>query len=316
MHSTVWPGALSTPGNGRNQPGSTRARDRFLAMDDLVSAAASQTGLAACAERLGDLPEAVRNRMAAVTSIETMRSAQQKHAHQGEYFDRFGDYHENAIRTAVHALDAGAFISVFEGIAGRRLAGLLTAAPENIQDGGTLAGLVLEADARAGLGQSHPSDDERLRDRTRALGSQEARMKPSDPSPAFDDAVASLYSPFNPDDALDLWTRADSDSTHLLMLVILRSSSELAWLLRRTDGPLHIGLSDVPAETLDLVDELHFHGVPLTARPEYLASLGSFLPDELVALIPECERLLIIPAARLWGNPVASVSVGWRPISR
>ncbi|MFI6999332.1 tetratricopeptide repeat protein [Nocardia sp. NPDC050175] len=284
-----WPTAIELFG---------RARQLYLSVDDLTAAATSETGIARCQEALGDMEAAVRHRVSAVTLVETMRAAQFEHAHQSEYFDRFGTAHAMALRTAVRAGDPAAFVAVFESIAGRRLAGLMTAATKDTADARLLAQLLLEANARAG----------ERRERTRALGGLAlSGALPERARRSFDDTVAGLYSPFDPNETENLWAQTDTGAAHLLLVVMLRDPDELAWLLRPAEGPLHIGLHDLPRSTRETVDTLHTDGLPLNARPDFVAPLNALIYEELLTLLPRDVPIVIVPAGRLWAVPWTAV---------
>ncbi|MFE5285460.1 CHAT domain-containing protein [Nocardia sp. NPDC056611] len=277
-----------------------RALQLYLSIDDLTSAATSEAGIARGYEAIGVMEQAVRHRVSAVTLIETMRAAQIEHAHQSEYYERFGTVHEMAVRTAIRAGDPAAFVAVFEAMAGRRLAGLMTAAPENTADERMLAQLLLEANSRAG----------QRRDRTRTLGGLALRVAlPQLARQGFDDSVAGLYSPFDPNETENLWSRIDTGAAYLLLVAALREPDELAWLLRPPEGPLHIGLHDLPASTRAVFDGLHSDGLPLDATPSTVAALDALMPQDIAALIPRDEPLVIVPVGRLWAVPWTAVPI-------
>lgn len=272
----------------------------YLSIDDLTAAATSESGIARSYEALGDMEAAVRHRVSAVTLVETMRAAQLDHSHQSEYFDRFSTAHQMAVRTAIRAGDPAAFVAVFESIAGRRLAGLMTAAPENTTDARLLSQLLLEADARVG----------ERRGRTRMLGGLALRgALPEQARRSFDDTVAGLYSPFDPEETENLWSRTDTGDAHLLLVVALSDPDEVAWLLRPVSGPLHIGLHDLSDDARGVIDVLHTEGLPLDAGPELVVPLRELLHSQIVDLIPRDEPIVIVPAGRLWAVPWPAVPI-------
>lgn len=270
----------------------------YASIDDLTAAATSESGIAHCYEALGDMDRAVEHRVSAVTLVESMRAAQQRHTHQAEYYERFGTVHEMAVRTALRAGDAAAFVAVFESIAGRRLAGLMVSSPEEPDETQRLARSITEADARAGL----------RRDRTRALDDLGLDKNLSgEANRTFDDTVAGLYSAFDPAQTEQLWARTDTGAAHLLLVAALRDPDELAWLLRPVDGPLHIGLQDMSPATRRVIDTLHTDGLPLDAGPEFATTLGELIPDAVREVIAAGEPIVIVPVGRLWAVPWPAV---------
>lgn len=269
-------------------------------IDDLTSAATAQSGLARSYHAMGDMPEALRHRLAAVELIETARASQNEHAQQGEYFARFGTAHEMALRTALLANDPAAFIAVFESIAGRRLAGLMAGAAEDPAEAHKLAQVVLQADSRVG----------RRRRITKAL--DEIGMRRDDSIAAhdtFNQTVASLYSPFNPADVDALWERVETGDAYVLLAAALQEPAELAWFLKPPIGPLHMGLFDLPEDAANLIESLHAAGLPLDILPTGTAALGSVMPADALAVIEPDAPLIIVPAGKLWGVPWPAIPV-------
>lgn len=270
----------------------------YMSIDDLTAAATSESGIAHCYEALGDLDAAVQHRVSAVTLVEAMRAAQSQHTHQAEYFDRFGTAHEMAVRSALRAGDPAAFVAVFESMAGRRLAGLMTSAPENATAAEQLVASISKANAQAG----------QRRSRTRTLDDLALGEPRSDrANRSFDDTVSGLYSAFDPSETENLWARTDTGDAHLLLIVALRDPDELAWLLRPAQGPLHIGLQDLPTATREVIDSLHTDGLPLNAGPEFVTPLGELMPAAVRDEIAPGEPIVIVPVGRLWAVPWTAI---------
>ncbi len=277
-----------------------RSAELYTHIDDLTSAATAETGLARSHQALGETEEALRHRLAAVELIETARASQTVHAEQSEYFARFSTTHEMALRTAILANDPSAFIAVFESVAGRRLAGLMSGVAEDTAEARVLAQLVLEADSRVG----------QRRDLTRKLGSIGLRHAlPGIARDAFNQTLAGLYSPFRPDDVDTLWDRVDTGDAYLLLITALRDPTELAWFLKPPQGPLHMGLLDLTERAARLVDSLYASGLPLDALPPDIAAMGALMPTDALAVIEPDAPLVIVPAGRLWAVPWTAIPV-------
>lgn len=272
----------------------------YAEIDDLPSAATTLTGLARCHYALGDIEESLHHRLEAWRLIETARAAQPGNEAQSEYFERYSNVYEMALRVAVEATDPHAFLAVFESIAGRRLAGLMTGVAEDSSDARLLAQLVLEADARAG----------ERRSLTRALGSVGLRAAlPGLARDAFHATLAALYSPFDIDQVDALWNQVDTGDAYLLLVAALRRPTEVVWLLKPPEGPVHMGLNDLDDDAARLVDELHSRGLPLQALPADVAALSGLLPAVLLELIEPDAPLTVVPAGRLWAVPWAAAPV-------
>ncbi len=139
--------------------------------------------MARAAAAQGDVAAETQARVGAVLAIEAMRSSQDRHQYQQEYQERFAMVYSAAVRAAVRNDDPAAFITVFENLAGRRLAGLLEKIPgATPPDGGDLAANMASAERRARL-------VERLSQRG---GTPETTER------ALADVAAALYRSFSP----------------------------------------------------------------------------------------------------------------------
>ena len=150
-------------------------------LGDLPSAATALDGMARAAGAMADTAAETGARVEAVLAIEAMRSSQDLHQYQQEYLSRFAMVYSAALRAAVRNADPGAFITVFENLAGRRLAGLL----EKIPPAADLAADMASAQRRA-----------RIVGRLALRGGMPERVER-----AIADIAAALYRSFSPSDA-------------------------------------------------------------------------------------------------------------------
>ncbi|BBY46586.1 hypothetical protein MARA_00160 (plasmid) [Mycolicibacterium arabiense] len=282
-------------------PHYTDAAELYREINDLTSAASAESGLARCYEELGDIKQGLRHRLAAVGHVETARASQAAHAQQGEYFARFSTAHEMALRAAVMAGDPAAFVAVFESIAGRRLAGLIANIPEGFYGPQGLGRLVLEAES--------PVNRRRLL--TRTLNDVGLRRDATGTRrDEFDESLAGLYTPFDPNHVDELWTRVETGEAYVLLVVVLHKLEALAWFLRPPQaGLVHIGLTDLSNTVTELVGSLHSAGLPLDALPNDVAALSALMPNEALELVERDVPLVIVPAGQLWAVPWTAVPV-------
>lgn len=306
----------------RAQPGSARiddvrqaetlfhdAYDGYLAIDDLVSAATSQAGLARCAELLGDVRTALGHRVQAVSHIEEMRAQQLSHTSQDEYFRRFDRYYLDALATAVQAGELEPFVAVFEAVAGRRLANIVQASePVDAGQAAALNTMMVDAQAKGWPASvtgesSHHTGESSRRERIERLSRLALRETVTDAAgQAFDDVMAAVYKPFDPGRAARLLADIDGGTSPILALAVLPSLPDLVWLWMDPDHPPRGGVHTMPPDTVDLVRRLNREGLRAYDTPADLAPLAGLLPDEAIGLVAS-QAVTIVPAGIAWGLP-------------
>ncbi len=205
-------------------------------LGDLPSSATALDGMARAAAAMGDVAAETRARVDAVLAIEAMRSSQDRHQYQQEYRERFAAVYSAAIRAAVRNSDPAAFITVFENLAGRRLAGLVekipaTAAVTDAQ----LASQVLATASNLPLdGGDLPASTAGAERRARLIGRLALRGgMPETAERAIADIAAALYRSFSPDDAGPLLDRAPVHSDLLLVTLVPGAENQVARPPRR-----------------------------------------------------------------------------------
>lgn len=283
-----------------------RARKLYVNLDLPTSAATSCAGIARCGELLDEPDLAVTARLDAIAHIERSRAGQVTHRDQGEYFQRFGAFYGQALRTALRYGRLDAFVAVFEAMAGRRLAGLLKAAGRGSDQAVLLAQLAqfnLEARKRP-----MPDDLDPARRRNRLIGRIAlGGSLPGMARQALDDVLATAYQPFDPDGAADLWQQATHDRAALVVLAEDETAGELFWLAAvRGQRVPHGGSRRLPRETVELLGRIR-SGLPLDATLRDIEPLDALLPPELVDLLPTGETITVVPAGRLWHVPWPAV---------
>ena len=280
---------------------------RYLAIDDPVSAATSQTGLARCAELAGDLATAMQRRVDAVASIESMRAEQIAHSGQDEYVRRFDRYYLEALTTAIRIGDLEAFTTVFEAVAGRRLAAIVQAA--DALDAGDAAALgTAAADLRARGWPVNVAGPRPRRERIKRLGRLALREAVTDAAgEAFDDVMAAVYQPFDAARAAGLLASLGLESSTMLLVAVLPGLPQLVWLWLDRDRPVQGGVHDLEPQTLELVRRLGQQGLRADEVPGDVAALRDLLPGELTELLPDDRVVTIVPAGLAWGLPWPAV---------
>lgn len=279
-------------------------------LGDLPSSATALDGMARAAAAMGDVAAQTRARVDAVLAIEAMRSSQDRHQYQREYRERFAAVYSAAIRAAARNDDPAAFITVFENLAGRRLAGLLekipaTQAVENAQ----LASHVLATASNLPLdGGDLAASAER---RARLIGRLALRGgMPETAERAIADIAAALYRSFSPDDAGPLLGRAAAHADVLLVTLVPGADDQLAWLRAGPGGAVHSGIQEIGGTVQELITSLARDGLPPLARPDAVSGLTDLLPREAFEGLGDDAPLLIVPLGSLWALPWPAVPVG------
>jgi len=281
-------------------------------LGDLPSSATALDGMARAAGAVGDVAAETQARVDAVLAIEAMRSSQDRHQYQQEYRERFAAVYSAAIRAAARNEDPAAFVTVFENLAGRRLAGLLeeipaAAAVENAQiashvlatasnlplDGSDLAAATASAERRA-----------RLIGRLALRGGM-----PETVERAIADIAAALYRSFSPDDAGPLLNRAAAHADVLLAALVPGADQQVAWLRAGPGRPARGGVHEITGAVRELIASLARDGLPPLARPDAMTGLAGLLPTEALEGLSDHAPLLIVPLGSLWALPWPAIPV-------
>ncbi len=273
------------------------AAEAYEQLRDPVSAATSHAGLAACAERSGDEDTQLTERLAAVSCVERQRAAQIAHADQGEYFQRFGQFHEMAIADGLLHGRLDVFLRVFEAVTGRRLSGLAQRAATTATEARFTGQLA------AGYRQTRPFvDQDPDEDPHRRVLSRLGRVAlwtalPGLAGDALDRELAQVFVPFDEVDPAQLWDTIQNRGEPVLMLALLRRLATVAWLLVDPADPVpKFGLHGVSGDCLALVARLDRHGLPLDATPESLAALDELVPPPMFDQLPAGAPVTLVPA--------------------
>ncbi len=283
----------------------------YQQLGDLPSSTTALDGLARAASAEGDLQQAVRARLEAVAAIETMRSVQDREAYQREYRERFAGVYSSALRTAVMAKDPAGFVAVFEGLAGRRLAGMLGTLPAAAVEEAQVAAHVLARSHHKPLNGTDLAATPQAERRARLLGRLALRHgMPDVVERAIGDLAAALYRPFARESA----TRLLADTAvrgHMFLATMLPDrDTEIAWLRAGPGVEATAGIHAVPPAARDLVLSIARDGLAPDARAADLALLADLVPAAAFAGLADSDPLMIVPLGPLWGIPWPGLPVG------
>lgn len=281
------------------------AAEAYEQLNDLVSAASSHGGLAACAERSADVDTQLAERLVAVACIERHRAAQIVHADQGEYFQRFGQFHELALADGLLHGRLDVFIQVFEAVTGRRLSGLAhRTTPVAIKSRFSAQLAARGSRVFPRVTGIDPFVDSMLRLGSDVLGSTLQGMAGNN----LDRELAQAFVPFNEVDPGHLWDIIQRRNEPVLMLVLLRRLETVAWLLIDPTDPVpKFGLHGISSDCLAIVEQLDREGLALDATPDSLEALHELLPPPVLDHLPDDARVTLVPADELWAVPWSAV---------
>ncbi|MGI5191688.1 CHAT domain-containing protein [Promicromonospora sp. CA-289599] len=267
----------------------TAARDGYVAAANLWMAATAESGIADCLEQLDDVQAALGHRLDALRMIETGRAGQLGHRSQSDYANRQGQLYGKALQTATNADSAPAFVAAFESLSGRRLAGIL--------EEGTTDDTLLRADVIA------------ARKHTALLAAVAVDLGDPRDEDRFDDIVARIYSPFDPNhgqDLIDSLELADGDT--IVTVSLLPRTDHIAWAVFSGSSTITLGDHPISAEAAALIRDLHARGLDPKAELESLAPLGELFAHGLADVLPaDGRRISLVPSGETWAVPWSAV---------
>jgi hypothetical protein len=192
-----------------------------------------------------------------------MRSSQDRHQYQQEYRERFAVIYSAALRAAVRNDDAAAFVTVFENLAGRRLAGLLAEIPPlSAAEDAVLASSALATASNLPLNGVDLADRTTSAERrARLVGRLALRGGlPERVERAIADIAAALYHSFSPGDAIPLLDRASLRADVLLATLVPGANDQIAWLRAGPGRAALSGLQEIGEAAQTLIAALATRG--------------------------------------------------------
>lgn len=263
--------------------------------------------LASCAERLGDLGEAVELRLRSIDRLEVVRAGQVKPLWQNEMRRRFDDLYRGALECVVRADDPAAFAVIFESLWGRRLIGVRAGvALDPDQDPLLLAQLIALNDQAKRKGP--PQDPDPGQRRLRRLGRfAVGAALPDQYDEATAAALAAAYRPIGRDEPAALLAESDPDVALLLICEVPNRPGAIAWLTRTPGERARVGQMSLTADVMTVLDTWTSFW-PRAGTAADVAPLGELIPAPLRDL-PAGSRLQIVALDRLWGVPWTAIPV-------
>lgn len=281
------------------------AADFFAGRDDsLGSRAYCLVESAELLNQLGRPDEAAMDARGALTALETLRCQQSRPAFQHEYRTRFAQVYRRSLQLACEMGDPVLFVTVFEGLWGRRLAGLNAGENPVFGDDAVLQAHVL---AQAKLAGSATVEKGRQRVQRMLGRTAFTSALPGMIEDATGSAVASLSAPYDPELAKSHLEGIPSGTAALLLAPVPERPTRFFALIVDTDGYAVCGEFEMPEQVRAILDGWRF--APLLDSIEGLAPLTALLPPEL-SQIPVGTPLLLIPLEEFWPLPWTAIPFG------
>lgn len=281
------------------------AADFFAGRDDsLGSLAYCLVESAELLNQLGRSDEAAMDARRALTALETLRCQQSRPTFQHEYRTRFAQVYRRSLQLACEMGDPILFVTVFEGLWGRRLAGLSAGPGPAFEDDAVMKAHVF---AQATLAGSATAETGRQRAQRMLGRTAFTSALPGMVEDATGSAIASLSTPYDPELAKSHLEGIPSGTAALLLAPMPERPTRFFALIVDTDGYAACGEFEMPEQVRRILDD--WRSAPLLDAIEDLAPLTALLPSEL-AQIPVGTPLLLIPLEEFWPLPWTAIPFG------
>ncbi|MCB1029205.1 MAG: tetratricopeptide repeat protein [Microthrixaceae bacterium] len=281
----------------------------YRRLGDQPSATNALGAIARASEQLDDLGGMVAARVEAVSAIETMRAAQDRHDYQQEYLHRFAAVYSDGLDAAIRADDPAAFVAMFEGLAGRRLAGLVGDLPQDPVVKAELSSQLLADNLNRPFDGSDLVTESRAERTARLLGRLANRGGlPDVVEAALADVTAALYRPFSMGAAAPLLERVRRRSSVLAIALLPGERHEAVCLAAPLGGGVSLHRWRLSDSAVALIGALASDGLDPAATLDDLAGLGELFPSAISDL-PDHGPLALVPLGQLWAVPWPAVPV-------
>lgn len=272
--------------------------------DSLGSLAYCLTEKSEVLEALGRRDDAAADVRGALTALESLRCVQSRPSAQQEYRRRFAQIYRRGLRMACRMRDPVLFVSVFEGLWGRRLVGLTTGAGPQLGDDAILRTHLLAQAKTAdnSLAEADGSPTQRLLGRTALRSALPGMIEDGTGT-----AIASLSTPYDHALAKTHLDGVPPGTAALLLAPVPERPLRYFALLVDADGEACCDEYAMPEEVRSALND--WRSQPLLDHLDSLGPLTNLLPEQLDRL-PEGTPLLIVPLEELWPLPWAAIPLG------
>ena len=247
--------------------------------------------------------EATSDVVESIGALESLRCEQSSPRSQYEYRNRFAQIYRRSLQAACDINSPHLFITAFEGIWGRRLAGL-TERPAHINDNALLMAQMLAQSQLAEDDDKENEDGEGDTSTTlmrRILGrltAQDSSSEKLDEESAAD--LASLSHPYNIQSAKAHLAEIPPGTAALFLAPVPERPELVAHLIIDHTGSSTCSVAELPDETVRAIAALHEGNHYLTHQE--LSRFSRIIPSEILRLPPGTPTLLV-PLEELWPIP-------------
>ena len=247
--------------------------------------------------------EATSDVVESIGALESLRCEQSSPRSQYEYRNRFAQIYRRSLQAACDINNPHLFITAFEGIWGRRLAGL-TERPAHINDNALLMAQML---AQSQLAEDDDKEDEDGEGDTsttlmrRILGrltAQDSSSEKLDEESAAD--LASLSHPYNIQSARAHLAEIPPGTAAIFLAPVPERPELVAHLIIDHTGSSTCSVVELPDETVRAIAVLREGNRYLTQQD--LSKFSRIIPSEILRL-PPSTPILLVPLEELWPIP-------------
>ena len=245
--------------------------------------------------------EAASDVVESIGALESLRCEQSSPRSQHEYRNRFAQIYRRSLQAACDINNPHLFITAFEGIWGRRLAGL-TERPAHINDNALLMAQML---AQSQLAEDDDKENNErdtsttlMRRLLRRLTAQDSSSAKLDEESAAD--LASLSHPYNIQSAKAHLAEIPPGTAALFLAPVPERPELVAHLIIDHTGSSTCSVVELPDETVRAIAVLREGNRYLTQQD--LSKFSRIIPSEILRL-PPGTPILLVPLEELWPIP-------------
>lgn len=250
---------------------------------------------------LGRRAEAAEEVRGALTALEKLRCLQARPSAQQEYRRRFAQVYRRGLRLACQMRDPILFVSAFEGLWGRRLAGLTDGAGPQFDDEVILKTHMLAQAKLAGTATAETGREraQRILGRTALKGALPGMIEDQ-----TDTAIASLSTPYDHALAERHLMGVPIGTAALLLAPVPERPLRYFALIVDAEGNIECDEYEIPQELRTMLD--NWRSNPTLNSVDDLALLLTLIPEQMDA-IPAGTPLLLVPLEEFWPLPWTAI---------